>query len=159
MATSIDKTRRQQAIIEILEAEIIGSQDELAAALEDVEITVTQATLSRDLKDLGVARVPAEDGYRYVTRGAEAPGDAGLDADRLRTIASLEVTSVEANETVVAIRTIQGRAEGVAAYLDGLGLETVLATIAGDDTVVVYPRSTRNCLELRRRLAEMFGTH
>ncbi len=158
MASSIDKTRRHQSILGILADQIIGSQDELALALEGMEIAVTQATLSRDLRDLGVARVPASDGYRYVP--PEPVGQAaGLGAERLRVIAALEVTGIEANDAVIAIRTIQGRAEGVAAYLDGLGLEDVLATIAGDDTVIVYPRRTRHCAKLRRHLAEMFGTH
>jgi transcriptional regulator of arginine metabolism len=160
LSTSIDKTRRHQTILGILEDQIIGSQDELALALEGMEITVTQATLSRDLRDLGVARVPASDGYRYVTPEPENAGQAaGLGAERLRVIAALEVTAVDANDSVIAMRTIQGRAEGVAAYLDGLGLEEVLATIAGDDTVIVYPRRTRQCAKLRRQLAEMFGTH
>lgn len=160
LSTSLDKTRRHQTILGILKEQIIGSQDELALALEGMEITVTQATLSRDLRDLGVARVPASDGYRYVTPEPETAGQAaGLGAERLRVIAALEVTGVEANDSVIAMRTIQGRAEGVAAYLDGLGLEGVLATIAGDDTVIVYPRRTRQCAKLRRTLAEMFGTH
>ncbi len=160
LASSIDKTRRQQAILGILDDQVIGSQDELGLALEDMEITVTQATLSRDLRDLGVARVPADDGYRYVTPEAESTGvAAGLGAERLRVITALEVTGVDANDAVIAIRTIQGRAEGVAAYLDELGHEEVLATIAGDDTVIVYPRRTRHLAKLRRRLAEMFGTH
>ncbi len=160
MASSIDKTRRHQSILGILADQIIGSQDELALALEGMEIAVTQATLSRDLRDLGVARVPASDGYRYVPPEPETAGqEAGLGADRLRVIAALEVTGIEANDAVIAIRTIEGRAEGVAAYLDGLGLEEVLATIAGDDTVIVYPRRTRHCAKLRRHLAEMFGTH
>ncbi len=160
MAVSIDKTRRQQAILSILEAQDIGSQDALAVALAEEEFSVTQATLSRDLRELGVARVPAAEGYRYTTPEAETGGAAaGLGPDRLRVITSLEVTGVEANDMVIAIRTIQGRAEGVGAYLDELAIPEILATMAGDDTLIVYPRHTRLLAKLRRRLAEMFGTH
>lgn len=160
MPSTIDKTRRQQAILSVLGSQEIGSQDELAEALEDIDISVTQATLSRDLRDLGVARVPVDDGYRYLTPESGRPeGSQGLGPERLRVITSLEVTDVEANEAIVAIRTIQGRAEGVAAFLDTAGLPGILATIAGDDTLIVYPRRTRDTTKLRRRLAEMFGTH
>jgi transcriptional regulator of arginine metabolism len=146
-------------ILQIIEEHPIGSQEDLADALEGVAISTTQATLSRDLRELGVARVHVGDGYRYMARDAAVSEAAAIGPNRMRVIVALEVTDVDANDQIVAVRTIPGRAEGVAAYLDELQMPEVLATIAGDDTLIVYPRHTRSTARLRRRLAEMFGTH
>lgn len=151
-----DKAKRQRLILEILERTAIANQEELAAELEDRRVSVTQATLSRDLKELKITRVPTGDGYRYQP-AAQPSGNGGSPPERLRQVAALEVTGIGANEVVVAVRTMSGRAQGVGAWLDALDLPDVLATIAGDDTVMVHPRSTKHTTRLRRRLAGLLG--
>ncbi len=150
-----EKTRRQRAILELLEREAIASQDDLAAALRRRGIGVTQATLSRDLRELGVVRVPTDDGFRWRVPSTGEPEEPPVARRRLRVIAPLEVTAIERNETAVVIRTMVGRAQGVAVYLDGLGLPDLLATIAGDDTVLVIPTSVKRTARLAKRLAEL----
>ncbi len=137
----------------------MGTQDELLAALAARGITVTQSTLSRDLKDLRVTRVPVAGRYRYLPADSSHP-DSGLSEavmERLRSVSALEVVSVDANETTIVIRTLPGRAQGLAHYLDGLEQEGILGTVAGDDTILVLPRSTRNTGKLRRRLTSLLG--
>ena len=149
------KARRQQAILELVRSRAIASQAELARGLGRRGHTVAQSTLSRDLKELRVFRVPVAGGYRYLPAG-EAPA-APRTPPALSEVAAAEVVGVDGNEVAAIVRTQVGRAQGVAVYLDGLELPEALATVAGDDTILVVPRSTRETAALRRRLSELFG--
>jgi transcriptional regulator of arginine metabolism len=92
----------------------------------------------------------------------ESTGDAHgagsvSEARRLQSVAALEVTGIESNESCVVVRTLTGRAQGVAVWLDQLGLRELLATIAGDDTILALPRSARRTERLKRELADSLG--
>lgn len=156
MSDHVDKMRRHRLILEILRSSPIGSQEELAGALEGRDVVVTQPTLSRDLHELRVTRVPTDIGYQYVPpelgNGGHRP-----TPQRLQRLAALEVTGVEANDVVVAVHTMPGRAQGLAAYLDNLEIPELMATIAGDDTVIAHPRRTRQTAKLRRTLTELLS--
>jgi len=148
VAESGDKTKRHRYILKIVQSQTVATQDELLEALEAKGIEVTQSTLSRDLKDLRVSRVPTADDYRYVPADAGNP-EAGLAAtaqDRLRAVSALEVTSIE-----------PGRAQGLAHYLDASDSPDIMGTVAGDDTILILPRSTRHTARLRRQLASLLG--
>lgn len=147
------RTRRQAAILEVVRAEPIASQDELLSALERRGLRATQATLSRDLKELQVGRVPAPDGYRYLPAG-EAP--APMVTPAAAQMVTAEVLSVEHNEVAIIVRTAVARAQGVAVFLDSLGDKDLLATLAGDDTVLCIPRSVKRTHALRKRLVDLF---
>ena len=153
------RARRQTAIRELVRSRVISTQDELVEALGERGFSVTQATLSRDLRDLHIGRVPSDEGYRYVAAEADGVGGAAAPDTRLMlaSIAPLEVVGVTANEMLVVVRTLPGRAQGVAALLDRVALDEVLATIAGDDTVLVVPSSVRRTDALRRLLEELLG--
>jgi transcriptional regulator of arginine metabolism len=146
--------RRRRAILEVVERRAVASQAELQAALARAGFRVTQATLSRDLKALRVSRVPTAGGYRYAAAGTAGPGPAG-PADARR--AASDVLAVEGNEVSVVLRTPAGRAQGVGVFLDGLRHRDVLGTLAGDDTVLVLPRSVKRAARLRRALRDLFG--
>lgn len=159
MADSAEKVRRHREIRQLVRHEVVESQDALVRALEERGHQVAQSTLSRDLKELRIVRVPTDGGYRYLPQGAvaePAPDETALTR-RLRATAALEVTGVGANETLVVIRTLVGRAQGVAVLLDELELPDVLGTVAGDDTILVVPRSVKRVGRLRRHLAELLG--
>lgn len=149
------KARRQQAILELVRSRPVASQDELARALGDRGKGVAQSTLSRDLKELRIVRVPLGDGYRYLPAGEEPAAPASPPV--LGEVAAAEVVGVDGNEVAAIVRTQVGRAQGVAVYLDGLRLPEALATIAGDDTILVVPTSTRKTRALERRLRQLFG--
>ena len=159
MGESGEKTRRHRSILQIVQSQPVGTQDALLQALEAKGIDVTQSTLSRDLKDLRISRVPTGDDYRYLPADSHDPS-AGLDAqmqERLRAISALEVTAIEANEMCVVVRTLPGRAQGLAHSLDALDASDILGTVAGDDTVLVLPRSTRRTGDLQGRLTSLLG--
>lgn len=159
MGDLVEKARRQREILDILRADTIGSQQALQRALKRRGFAVTQATLSRDLNEMRVTRIPTEDGYRYApvaqeTAAGPAPPAAGKE---LRSAAALEVTGIDSNEVCVIVRTLVGRAQGVAVYIDSLRLSEILGTIAGDDTILVVPRRVKRNEAMKKRLAEQFG--
>ncbi len=131
------KLKRQSKIKRILSERIISNQDQILRMLKSEGINVTQATLSRDFADLGVIRVFTELGVQYLLSSV----DYGKEITKL---VGLEILSVSFNESVIVIRTLAGRAQGVAHYIDRLNKEEVLGTIAGDDTVLVIPDSVKN---------------
>ena len=131
------KLKRQSKIKRILTDRIISNQDQILRMLKSEGINVTQATLSRDFADLGVIRVFTELGVQYLLSSV----DYGKEITKL---VGLEILNVSYNETAIVIRTLAGRAQGVAHYIDRLNKEEVLGTIAGDDTVLVIPDSAKN---------------
>jgi transcriptional regulator of arginine metabolism len=131
-----NKVSRHFLIREIIAHKNITSQEDLAAELTKQGMDVTQATLSRDLQELNVARVHSMNGSRYLLpRDTEEP--------RIKTLVGYEIINIDANETNVIIRTLPGRAGGVASYLDSLRNPDILGTIAGDDTIMVIPSTTK----------------
>jgi transcriptional regulator of arginine metabolism len=141
------KTERLYCIRKIIAAGAVGSQEDLKRELAREGCKVTQATLSRDLKDLGASWVPGPEGGRYALT---APGAV----PPLRTLLGASVTDIAANETLVLIRTLPGAAGTVAEYIDSQRLPEVLGTIAGDNTVLVIPSSVRRLGALQKILRE-----
>jgi transcriptional regulator of arginine metabolism len=146
--TRSGRAERQRQLLHLLETERFTSQEALATALSAKGFRVSQATLSRDLREIGAVRVAGPDGPHYALP-REEPAARGLD------LMALEVTGVEANESIVIVKTWPGRAQGVGQSLDNLHLEDILGTVAGDDTILVVPRSTRNVKRLRRRIEDI----
>ncbi len=145
------KRERHLRIRELLSRQVIGRQEELARALEEEGFKVTQATLSRDLQEMGIVRVRTADGFRYVvpTEGSQ---------ERLRRIVQLEVTSIQSNEHLIVVKTLSGHAQAVAVYLDQLENAGILGTVAGDDTILVVPASVRNTAEVLERIRRVLGS-
>jgi transcriptional regulator of arginine metabolism len=132
----MNKRHRQIAIQEIITAHAIASQEELAEHLRKRGIDATQATLSRDLAEMNVMRIRSGDIFRYAMRTDETE-------QSIKSLVWKEMLGAEANETVIVIRTLPGRASGVAMFIDSLRHPSVLGTIAGDDTVLVLPASIK----------------
>ena len=159
-ADPIVKTHRHQAILAILQEQEIGSQEELRRSLKRRGHLVTQATLSRDLKELRIPCVPTANGYRYeLPEVGTAPFSPVTETapGRMRSVTAMEVTRIEANEVCVIVRTLSGRASGVGVYIDDQRLPDILATIAGDDTVLVVPRSVKRTRHVEKKLMQVFG--
>jgi transcriptional regulator of arginine metabolism len=139
------KQSRHSVIKQIISHRAIGSQDELRKALKHAGHDITQATLSRDLKDLGIARVNTPEGPKYILH-------AESEERRLQSFVGLEIEQIDANESVVVIKTLPGRAQGVAEIVDSLHHPLILGTIAGDNTILVMPTSTRKIKEVMKLL-------
>lgn len=136
------------AIREIIMQKTVTSQEDLAAELTKRGFVATQATLSRDLQELNVARVHSMNGIRYIL-----PQDA--EERNIKTFVGYEIMHIDANETNVIIRTLPGHAGGVASYLDNLKSPNILGTIAGDDTIMVIPSTTKKTQAVLKYIKSM----
>lgn len=133
------KGKRLNRIKEILNDHVITSQDDLSKRLKVEGFVVTQATLSRDFAELGVTKKVNGSGIRYILN----PDETGKQIARL---IGYEILNVEHNESMVIVRTIAGRAQGVAHFIDRLNKKEIIGTVGGDDTVLVIPDSHDNVL-------------
>lgn len=142
------KSKRQSLIKDLLNTKIIGSQEELARLLFKKEVSATQATLSRDFAELGVVRTITENGIRYILNSDEA-------GKQISKLVSYEIISIENNENLIVLRTLAGRAQGVAHFIDRLNKQEILGTVGGDDTVLVIPDRTKNIPIVIRMIKNM----
>jgi transcriptional regulator of arginine metabolism len=128
-------------VLEIIRGKPIETQEDLAASLQEEGFEVTQATVSRDIKELGITKTPTGSGrYRYVVPKERAVEDS---RHRMRRLVQDSVISIDSSENLLVIRTLTGNAHAVAAVIDNTGIPEIVGTIAGDDTIliVVKPKS------------------
>ena len=132
------KRKRLQLISEILRSNVVSSQDELMKLLTESECTVTQATLSRDLKQLKVAKTPLSNGtYKYIL----PPVNQYVDTTGVANyFSSGAILSLEFSGSLAVIKTKPGYASAIAWDIDNEAKHEVLGTIAGDDTILLVPR-------------------
>jgi transcriptional regulator of arginine metabolism len=131
------KTQRQAAILRVIRERRIESQDDLKDALASVGIVVTQATLSRDIRELGLAKLADSGGayYAHPHKGAVRP--------ELGQVLPTLLVSVDGVGPFVILKTASGSAGAVTEALDQAGWTEIIGTIAGDDTVLVITRNQR----------------
>ena len=129
------KNDRQRRILEIVEREPIDTQEQLQQKLQEQGVTCTQATISRDIKQLHLIKEPVGHGqYRYTVSSQRNRLNV---ADKLRTICRESITSIDAAQNIVVIKTMAGLANAAAAALDGMDVPDMVGTLAGDDTALL----------------------
>lgn len=144
------KGARRRVIREVIATRTIQTQAELTAELNRQGFAVTQATVSRDVKELGLVKVPADGGiYRYALPEASQGPDPH---DRLRRIFADSVVSLDWSLNLIVIHTLPGTAHAVASCLDHVRLDGMIGTVAGDDTILVVVKSGQ---KVRRILGEL----
>ena len=147
------KRKRHQRLLKIITEQDIKTQEQLTDMLKSEGFAVTQATVSRDIKELGLVKAPsASGGYKYAFAAAPPPEDK----EHL-TIFSNAVISVECALHTVVIRTYSGMAQAVAASLDKLMGSEILGSIAGDDTILLIADSENSASQICIRLRKMFN--
>ena len=148
------KHARQAAILEVVARHVVGSQEELRRLLLGRGMDVTQATLSRDLRDLGLARVSTEDGGRYVL-----PESLGAEEDKPLRVNLLPqlFSRIDGVGELIVLRTVRSGAQPIAEAIDQEEFDEVLGTIAGDDTILIVTRSAQARATLTARLLELAG--
>lgn len=145
------KERRHRTIADLIRSNAVSSQDELADRLGSLGFAVTQATISRDLEQIGAVKVRRAGQLRYAL--PEAARDAF--SPRLTTVFRDWVRSVEPAASLVVIRTPPGSAHLVGVALDGSDLPEIAGTICGDDTIFVACRSPNEAVALTAKLSEL----
>ena len=149
-----DAILRRETILEIIGQRHVGSQDELVKLLRQRGIRATQATLSRDLRSLGIGRVPTAEGPRYLLPG---PSRDVIDTRRRQIELETFVQEVRIVQQMVLVRTPPGNAHGVGRAIDLLGWQEVAGTLAGDDTVLVIAATPAAARAFRARLETLVG--
>lgn len=139
------KKERQFAIKQIVQEERIANQTDLLNRLISRGHNTTQATLSRDLHEMGIVRIPTPEGYRYVI--SELEGNHSFVK-----IVGMEILGIYQNEHLLVVKTITGRAKGVALFLDQLKHHHILATIAGENAIMVIPDTVNNIGRIKEDL-------
>ena len=146
------KTVRQMAILDIIAKQDVETQEELAEALRARGIQVTQATVSRDIKELRLLKVLTPSGsYKYATADK---AENGLSERFIRMLAE-SLLSVAASNNLIVVKTLSGSANVAAEALDSLHWPEILGTLAGDNTILLIIRSDAEAPDVVRRIQEM----
>lgn len=147
------KVQRQKKIIEIISQKPVKTQKELADALRAEGLMVTQATISRDIKELGLVKAPGEkEKARYLL--PQNPPSFSRE-ERLRRVFKESVVSVDFSENLIVVKTLPGEAQGVAAALDRASPGGVIGTVAGDDTIIVVVKPRKYVAELLKYFSQL----
>ena len=148
------KTQRHAAILRIIRQDMVGSQEQLRERLKAEGYNVTQATLSRDIRELGLAKVAAPDGGSHYAASPESnPGVR----PHLEQLLPAMLVSAEGVGPLLVLKTTTGGAQASGLALDGAGWSEVIGTIAGDDAILVITRSERGRRAVQVRLQELAG--
>ena len=146
------KTKRQDEIIRLISTEDIETQEDLAAELRSLGYNVTQATVSRDIRELKLIKVSAKGGgfkYAKPERHEIAVGE------RLTRILTDSLLNVEGTGNLVVVKTLSGSANVAAEALDNLGWTEIMGTIAGDNTVFIATRNELDTAEVADRIRKL----
>ena len=144
------KQRRQDTIIDLISHNDIETQDDLALHLEKRGYRVTQATISRDIKELRLVKVPAEHGsYKYAVAGT---GQVANVDEKQRTILVQAVQSVDYAQNIVVIKTFSGMAQAAAYVIDTMNIHEIVGSIAGDDTILCVTKDMEKAALLTGKL-------
>jgi transcriptional regulator of arginine metabolism len=148
------KTRRQQVILDVIAREPVRSQEQLRRSIRAAGFDVTQATLSRDIRELGLVKGGPEGAYR--APGAVAANGRGAESALQRAVGEYLVR-IDRVQQLVLLRTGLGRAQALCVALDEARLPEVVGTVAGEDTVLAVARDARHAQALVKRLESFTG--
>lgn len=148
------KTSRQSAILQIITEQEIETQGQLIKALAERGVSSTQATLSRDIKELQLVKELGNNGkYHYVVNGKSKNSDHD---SRLRKIFRESVTSYNVAQNIIVIKTLPGLASAACSTLDSMHIETLAGTLAGDDTAFLAMKDNKAAEDFCNEIEEMF---
>ena len=140
-------------IKEIIQSQIIETQEELASALQKEGIAVTQATVSRDIKEMMLVKIPYEDGrYRYAL-----PTEKSNMISRNHTALLFQgaITKIDSSLNFIVIHTLPGSAQAVASVIDQEKSDDIMGTLAGDDTILVIAKTPEGVESFKKHIEEL----
>ena len=149
------KNERQSKILEIIESEPIDTQEQLQQRLQAQGIACTQATISRDIKQLHLVKEPMGQGrYRYAVSVQRSRLNV---ADKLRTIFLESIVSVDSAQNIVLVKSMAGLATAAGEALDSMSIPTMVGSLAGDDTAILIMRDGESARVLCEEIHEMLN--
>ena len=148
------KSKRHEKILELIRDNDIETQEQLLQQLQECGFNTTQATISRDIKQLHLIKEPAGQGvYKYTVSGNKMRLNF---AERLRTIFRESITSIESAQNIVVVKTMPGLASAACAALDDMDITYMMGSLAGDDTAFLVMKDTESaeifCEEIKEML-------
>ena len=143
----MNKKERHSIILELIENHPVGTQEELVSLLQKEGYMATQATVSRDIRELGLLKADHGDGVRYVQMN-----DNNRNARRYEGILKEEVQSVDYASSMLVIKTGSGMAMAVAAAIDSMQMEEIVGSIAGDDTIFLALHSAEDAKAVKEAI-------
>lgn len=147
----MDKAKRQQQLLEIVTKIEVNTQEELIKLLETQGIVVTQATVSRDIKELGLIKTSGKvKKYRYAR-----VHDRQHDSVKLLSLFKAAVISIEIAQNLLVVKTLTGNGGAVAATIDAQGIPEIVGTLAGDDTVLVVTADNEAAVKVSEDLQDL----
>jgi transcriptional regulator of arginine metabolism len=148
------KARRHAKILELIRSNILETQEELVEALSRHGIPVTQATISRDIKELQLTKIPVGDGgYRYSLPEEQPAGSL----DKRRRLFRDSVLGVDFSDNLIVVRALPGTAPGVASAIDHFNWPEMIGSVAGDDTVLVICKPASASVLVVDRLKDLMS--
>lgn len=146
------KSERQNKILELIRKDAIGTQEELALSLNEAGFNVTQATVSRDIRELNLTKTVLDGQQRYVVY---QPADDRELSDKFIRVLKEGFVSMDMAQNILVIKTVAGMAMAVCAALDALNWHEVVGTIAGDDTIMCAVRTVEDTVRLMDKLKKI----
>ncbi len=147
------RATRQNAILSLVAENEIQTQEELSEKLKAMGYVVTQATVSRDIKELRLVKVRNDNGI--VCYRADSQAESGDVEQRLRSILKHSMVSLDFAENDVVIKTLPGVAQAAAAAIDAMHWNEIVGSIAGDDTILMITRSSKTAVEVIEKLKKI----
>lgn len=146
----MNKSQRLSLILSLIKREQISTQEELTERLREEGAELTQATASRDIKELGLIKSKSKDGrYFYTAPVGSAPTAGGLFSTSVR-------ESIAAGN-ILCVKCLSGMAQGVAAAIDEMAIDKIIGTIAGDDTIFILTENEIEAKALEKKINSMIG--
>ena len=148
------KNARQQKILELIEKYDIDTQDTLLDKLSEAGFTTTQTTISRDIKQLKLVKGMTHKGtYKYIVPEVKKNGSAPV----LNSALTESVIKIEAAENIVVVKTLSGMANALAVCIDSLQDQSIVGSVAGDDTILIVVKTSPLAVDLEAGLKEIFS--
>jgi transcriptional regulator of arginine metabolism len=148
------KRNRHDKIIEIIATNVVETQEQLAALLKDAGYDVTQATVSRDIRQMKLTKQATEDGrYKYVYTTA----DSDVMQDKYVSVLKAGYVSMDVAQNLLVLKTVSGMAMALATAIDALDFPQVVGCIAGDDTIMIAIKSNEEAKEVMEELRSLMG--
>lgn len=146
------KAKRHLKIREIITNKEIDTQEELVVLLKEAGFNVTQATVSRDIKELHLIKVPLDDGrYKY-----SLPADQKFNPyQKLKRLLSDSFIGIDYSENLIVLKALPGNANAIGVLIDNLQWDEIMGTICGDDTCLIICKTKENAKEISDKLLEM----
>ena len=148
------KSKRQQKILELIETYTINTQEELISRLNEAGYMATQATISRDIRELKLVKAMMADGvYKYIH-----PTKRETPAPRFNSALAESILRIDGAGNNIVIRTYPGMAQPVASCIDAIGHSDILGCVGGDDTIIVVIRDAQRANELCNKIRQTLNT-